>query len=442
MIQTFHIETFGCQMNELDSEKVAGALIFQGLQPVHHVKDADLVILNTCSVREKAVQKILSRLGELRPLKKQKKDLVVAVMGCVAQQEGDHLIQKSTVVDLVVGTHQIHHLAALLDDFQGTRKPLVLTDQEKGLEPAEHEHIFRKAKYRAYVSIQEGCNKYCSFCIVPFTRGREKNRPSQLILNEIKMLANEGCLEIILLGQNVNSYLDPSTPSLEFCELLRQICSIPGIRRVRFTSPHPADFNSTIVKVIEDNPVLCNQIHLPLQSGSTEVLSKMRRGYTQEDYLKLVSEIQSSSRIIELSTDIIVGFPGETENDFQKTMQVIEEVRFNSIYSFLYSPRPFTTAAKMKDPIPTEQKKEWLQHLQKRQKEIQLVKNNQYLHKTVEVLVDGFGRQEQQLSARTTENICVNFHCFKPIIGNFVNVFIKESYAHSLIGEYNYMENN
>ncbi len=437
MIRTYYIETFGCQMNELDSEKISGALLFQGYRPVGHSEDADLVIFNTCSVREKAVQKILSRLGEIKPLKKKRKDMVVAVMGCVAQQEGAHLITRSPVVDLVVGTNQIHNLSNILEDFQQKGEPSVFTGVEKSVEPAEHEHISRKEIFRAYISIQEGCNKFCSFCIVPYTRGREKNRPSPLILDEIKRLSEEGCLEVILLGQNVNSYRDPSPYGLSFNQLLEKIASIQGIRRVRFTSPHPADFDLGIIQVMEAHPAICNQVHLPLQSGSSRILELMRRGYTQEDFLHLVDSIKSSSRKIEVSTDIIVGFPGETEEDFLETMKVLETAGFSSVYSFVYSSRPFTMAARMEDPVPMEEKKNWLQALQNKQKKIQFDNNQRYLGSFSEVLVDGLGRQEKQLSGRNTENICVNFITEKDLIGQMVILNIKECYAHSLIGEYN-----
>lgn len=435
MMPRFYIETFGCQMNELDSEKISGLLMDAGYMPELDLEEADIFLINTCSVREKAVQKVLSRLGEIRRWKEAGTDRVVAVLGCLAQQEGKELLKKAAMVDIVTGTHQLSRFPEQLNQFFSEKIRLIRTDFLSDQEPAEYSHIHRQNPFQAQISIQEGCNKFCSFCIVPYTRGREKNRSSGLILDEVRKLADEGYVEIILLGQNVNSYRDPSPENRTFSQLLTSVASIPGIRRVRFTSPHPADFDQDLLEAIADIPVLCNQIHLPMQSGSTEILTKMRRGYTAEDYRCLVDRIRNLPRNIEISTDIIVGFPGETDQDFQRTLSLLEYTRFNSVFSFLYSPRPFTRALEYPDSIPMEEKKKRLICLQQVQKNIQLDKNKGMLGKTVEVLVDGSGRYEGQFCGRTTENISVNFLATKEDIGKFLKINIKEIFANSMIGD-------
>lgn len=434
----FYIETFGCQMNSLDSEKVAGLLTARGMQKAARIQDADVVFFNTCSVREKAHHKVLSRLGELKPLKRKKPDLIVGVLGCVAQQEGKKLIKKAGIIDIVTGPQKLHRIPAMVDQVIEEGGPIIETHFEKGPMPVEVDAILRESAFRANVTIQEGCDKFCTFCIVPYTRGREKNRPSRAILNEIRRLADHGYVEVILLGQNVNSYRDPSSRALAFHELLSEVGQVPGIRRVRFTSPHPSDFNEKTLKVINETPSICNQLHLPLQSGSNRVLASMNRGYTREEYLEKVRMAQDSPRSISISTDLIVGYPGEREEDLEDTLDLMTRVRYHQVYSFVYSPRPLTAAKREPDDIPLVEKKRRLEILQKLQKEIQFNINQRYLQDTLEVLVEGPSRTGRQLMGRTSENVCVNFEAptNEPCVGKFMKVHIQEAHAHSLKGEW------
>lgn len=435
-MKKFYIETFGCQMNELDSEKVAGLLSRSGMHPSPEIRDADIILYNTCSVREKAVQKVLSRLGELKALKKRKPDMIVAVLGCVAQQEGQNLIKRAPIIDMVTGPQKIYRIPSMIERIIREGGPLVETDFEKGPLPAEIDAVLRESSFRAKVTIQEGCDKFCTFCIVPFTRGREKNRPSHRILEEVCSLADHGYVEILLLGQNVNSYIDPSPRGMTFAELLREVGCVNGIRRVRFTSPHPSDYNEEILRVINEVPTVCNQVHLPLQSGSTTVLARMKRGYTREEYLRKVEMTQMSVRPVSISTDLIVGFPGESQEDFEQTLDVMGKVCYNQVYSFVYSPRPYTASIRMVDDVPLEEKKRRLAVLQESQNRIQLAINSSYLYKTVEVLVEGPARSHNQLVGRTSENVCVNFEGSLNLAGQFVEISIGEAYAHSLRGNW------
>jgi tRNA-2-methylthio-N6-dimethylallyladenosine synthase len=433
-MNTYYIETFGCQMNELDSEKIAGLLQRRGLISSPKITDADLILFNTCSVREKAAQKVLSRLGTLKELKRRKPGIVVAVLGCVAQQEGERLVKMAPVVDIVTGPQKLYRIPAMIDLFRNQGGPLVDVDTEKGPSPREIDAVLRESPFRAKVTIQEGCDKFCTFCIVPYARGREKNRPSQAILNEVRALADNGYIEILLLGQNVSSYKDPSPDNLSFATLLSAVGSVPGIRRVRFTSPHPSDFTTDVLEVMCEIPAICNQIHMPLQSGSSSVLKRMRRGYTRERYLQQIEVIRKASTKIEISTDIIVGYPAESNEEYNDTLSILRLVNYNQVFSFCYSERPDTVASRYADDVPIEEKKRRLELLQREQHDIQLSNNSRYLGKILEVLVEGNSKTRGLMTGRTTENVCVNFPGSTDLIGRFQDIEIQEVHAHSLKG--------
>jgi tRNA-2-methylthio-N6-dimethylallyladenosine synthase len=434
MARRFLIETFGCQMNEHDSEKIAGLLAHRGMIPVHRVEDADLFLLNTCSIREKAAQKVYSRLGEVKRRKNPRKDFVIGVVGCVAQQEGSELLRRAPYVDLVVGTHMYHALPDLLDEIDSDRAQKVAVGLLNESPPVEIDSVLRRDAFRASVTIMEGCNKQCSFCVVPHTRGKERNREARLILDEIGRLGEQGYLEILLLGQTVNSYRDPARPRFRFADLLCRVAEVPGIERVRFTSPHPRAFDLKTVEVIAGNQRICDQVHLPVQSGSTAVLKRMRRQYSREWFLELIEKFNRSGRSIRFSTDIIVGFPGETEKDFEATLSLISQVRFESIFSFKYSPRPHTESFAWPDDVPEQEKSRRLAVLQSLQREIQLdLHRKRYLGQTFRILTEGTARDGVQRCGRTTTNKIVNFvGDDRP--GTFADVLITETGPNSLIG--------
>lgn len=436
-VQNFFIETFGCQMNLHDSEKIAGLLAQRGMVPVSSAEAADLFLLNTCSVREKAVQKVYSRLGELKKRKSSDPNFLIGVVGCVAQQEGEDMVSKAPFVDLVVGTHMIHALPDLLEEIQESHRPSprVSTEFLPDRSPVEISEVARQSPFRANITIMEGCNKHCSFCIVPHTRGKERNRPASLILEEIRRAVDQGYVEVLLLGQTVNSYRDPGAPRLRFAELLSQAARIPGVKRLRFTSPHPREFRESTLGVMAEMENICNQVHLPLQSGSTAVLKRMRRHYSREEYLHLVDRFRNCGRDMALSTDMIVGFPGETSEDFEQTLSLVKEVQFESMFSFKYSPRPFTEAHSWGEDVPEDEKRKRLMALQSLQREIQLrIHREKYLGRDFEVLVEGTARDGVQRFGRTTSNKIVNFPGEeKP--GTFTQVRIAQIGPNSLCGQ-------
>lgn len=439
MVRRFFIETFGCQMNEHDSEKIAGLLAQRGMIPVSSPQEANLFLLNTCSVREKAAQKVYSRLGEIKRHKQSERDFIIGVVGCVAQQEGEAMVRKAPFLDLVVGTHMYHALPDLVERIEQERSrpgslPQVETRFLDSPSPVEIEAVLRPSGFRASLTVMEGCNKHCSFCIVPYTRGKERNRPSALILEEARRLAEQGCLEILLLGQTVNSYKDPANPRFKFADLLFRVASLPGIRRLRFTSPHPREFDDDTIAVIGETESICNQVHLPVQSGSDLVLKRMRRQYRREAYLELVDKFRRCGRPVALSTDVIVGFPGESEEDFAQTLSLVQSVCYESMFSFKYSPRPYTEAYQWADDVPDSEKTRRLMLLQQVQREIQLELHQQrYLGQTLEVLVEGTARDGRHRCGRTTTNKVVNFPG-RQRPGDFVRVLITEVGPNSLRG--------
>lgn len=431
----FFIETFGCQMNEHDSEKIAGLLSHRGMVPAQSAEEADLFILNTCSVREKAAQKVYSRLGELKSRKRQSDRFIIGVVGCVAQQEGAEMVRKAPFVDLVVGTHMYHSIPDLLDEIDSTGQGKVATDFLPDQPPVEIASVTRQTNFRAAITIMEGCNKHCSFCIVPYTRGKERNRPARIILDEVRKAADQGFTEVLLLGQTVNSYRDPEHPRTRFADLLGAVAQVPGIKRVRFTSPHPRAFDDRTIQVIAENPTICDQVHLPLQSGSNRVLKRMRRQHTREWYLDLVEKFQSAERPIRLSTDVIVGFPGESDADFEQTLEIVKQVEFESMFSFKYSPRPFTEASTWEDDVPENEKARRLMALQQLQRGIQLrLHRERYLGRVFTLLVEGPARDGVNRCGRTTTNKIVNYPGNEEP-GQSIDVRICAVGPNSLLGE-------
>ncbi len=431
--RTFYIETFGCQMNVHDSEKVAGVLLQRGYRPVDTPEVASLVLYNTCSIREKAAQKVFSRLGQFKAGQDEGK--LIGVLGCVAQQEGEQIFERAPWVSLVCGSASYRNLPGLLAELEAGNRRVTGLDTDTD-ETFETEITRRDNPFRAYLTIMEGCDKSCAYCVVPYTRGPERSRTSASILAEIRQLADLGYSEIQLLGQTVNSYRDPSPRHMSFAELLVAVAEVPGIRRVRFTTSHPSDFHADIVQAIEAHPALCDHIHLPVQSGSTRVLRAMRRTYTRQEYLEKIALIRGARRPISVTTDIIVGFPGETETDFEETLSLLDLTQYDGVFSFKYSPRPNTPALTMADPIPEEEKGRRLVVLQEKQRQIQTARNEALVGQTFEVLVDGQSRKENQWAGRASSNRVVNFTSPRAgLLGQYVEVQVTRAGPNSLVGE-------
>jgi tRNA-2-methylthio-N6-dimethylallyladenosine synthase len=431
----FYLETFGCQMNVHDSEKVIGTLVHEGYSQVESVEEADLVLYNTCSIRDKAEQKVFNRLNDYKKFQKQGKKF--GVLGCVAQQEGEQIFERAPYVSLVAGSASYRNLPQMLVQLEaGNQRVTGLDDRQTDL-TFETEFTARTNQHRGYITIIEGCDKFCAYCVVPYTRGKERSRTSDSVLAEARRMAETGYTDIQLLGQNVNSYRDPSG-SRTFAELLTAVGEIPGIRRVRFTTSHPRDFTKDIVDAIEAQPTLCDHVHLPVQSGSSRVLQAMLREYTREQYLERIAWMKASRRYISLTTDIIVGFPGETDADFAETMSLLEEVGYDAVFAFKYSPRPNTPAIHMEDSIPEEVKSKRLTHLLDRQREIQRVNYQRHVGELAEVMVESRNDARQQMIGRHSQNKTVNFTTqalIQPAIGSYVKVNIQRVQPNSLVGE-------
>ena len=434
MAKKFFIETFGCQMNELDSEKIAGNLQHAGMEPAGDAAGADVIILNTCSVREKAVQKVYARLGEIKRWKKSRQDLIIGVAGCMAQLEGNRLLKKAPHVDVLAGPQKGHLMSTLVSRAEETRAPAVDLRMDDDPESLETSHVLRESRWRAGITISEGCDRSCSFCVVPFTRGRQRDRESGNILREATETVGQGYIELVLLGQTVNAYRDPSPAGLTFAGLLRNLASIRGLERIRFTSPHPNYFDDELLDVIVSCPQVCNHVHLPVQSGSDRMLRAMRRGYTRNKYLETVDRIRRAESAIAISTDIIVGFPGETADDFGNTLRLLDEVQYDCVFSFKYSPRPNTAALILSDNVADEEKRERLKILQEQQKLIQCNKNAAFLGHRVGVLAEGGARANFRLSGRMSNNRIVNFDGPDSLLGSIVSVEVTGFSANSLKG--------
>jgi len=430
--RSFYIETFGCQMNVHDSEKVIGVLLSRGYHQVNSPAAADLVFYNTCSIREKAAQKVFSRLGDFRGALGEEK--IIAVLGCLAQQEGEKIFRRAPWVRMVCGSASYRKLPEMLAELEAGGRRVTGLDLDTD-ETFETEITRRDNPFRAYVTIIEGCDYACSYCVVPHTRGPQRSRTSASVLDEVRHLADSGYSEVQLLGQTVNSYRDPSPRKMNFPQLLRSVAEIPGIRRVRFTTSHPNDFTREIVEAIDATPALCDHIHLPVQSGSSRILKSMLRTYTRDEYLEKISWIRSARRPISVTTDIIVGFPGETETDFADSLSLLDEVGYDGVFSFTYSPRPNTSAKDMPDAVPETDKGRRLAAIQQRQREIQTARNRSLLQQTFEVLVDGRHESRGQWSGRTTCNRIVNFTSHEQnLLGQYRCVQITDAGPNSLIG--------
>jgi tRNA-2-methylthio-N6-dimethylallyladenosine synthase len=434
MARKFFIETFGCQMNELDSEKIAGNLQHHGMEPAQNASSADIIILNTCSVREKAVQKAYARLGEVKQLKNQRRDLLVGVVGCMAQLEGKQVLKKAPFIDVLAGPQKSHAMGKLLEKAAEGAAPAVDLRMNEEPELLESSFILRDSQWSAGVTIGEGCDRQCSYCVVPFTRGKQRDRESLHILSEVEGLVAEGYREIMLLGQAVNAYQDPSPARLTFASLLRRLAEIEGLDRIRFASPHPVHFGPDLIEAVASVPKICNQVHLPVQSGSDRILKAMNRGYSREQYLDIIFKLRNSTRPMAISTDIIVGFPGETEEDFRDTMSLLDQVQYDGIFSFKYSPRPNTKALDLGDDVSDEEKRARLAFLHDRQKLIQYNRNAAFVGQKFEVLVDGKARSRFQLSGRLTNNKIVNFDGPENLLGQIVWVEVTGFSANSLKG--------
>ncbi|MEW6624715.1 MAG: tRNA (N6-isopentenyl adenosine(37)-C2)-methylthiotransferase MiaB [Bacillota bacterium] len=431
------ILTYGCQMNERDSEVIEGYLDNLGYCPAENERDADLILLNTCCVREKAELKVFGKLGQLKKLKEINPDLIIGICGCMTQQEEVfHKIKTNApYVDLIFGTHNVHQLPRLISQVEEGNDPVYEIWETEG-EIVEGLATKRKDKVKAYVNISYGCNNYCTYCIVPYVRGRERSRRPEKIIEEINSLAEEGYKEVMLLGQNVNSYGKDLSIGVDFADLLIEVDKIKKIDRVRYMTSHPKDFSEKLVKTIPKCQKVCEHYHLPIQAGSNYILRKMNRGYTREQYIELIERIRDSSHNCAVTSDIIVGFPGETEDDFKKTLDIITMVRFDVVYSFAYSSRRGTLAEKMKDQIPLDEKKQRLQKLMDVQNEISLDINNKLVGKTVEVLVEGKSKFNcSKMTGRTRTNKIVNFEGDETLIGQLINVKLIQAQTWNLTGE-------
>jgi tRNA-2-methylthio-N6-dimethylallyladenosine synthase len=461
-------------MNVHDSEKVVGTLVQQGYRQVETVEQADLILYNTCSIRDKAEQKVFHRLADYKKLQAEGKRF--GVLGCVAQQEGEKIFERAPHVSLVCGSASYRKLPEMLVQLESVRGIASHPSRkERGLDGApshgavvrgsgltardsqliritglddrqtdqcfETEFTARNNPHRGYITIIEGCDKFCAYCVVPFTRGKERSRTSGSVLAEARQMADLGYTEIQLLGQNVNSYKDPAGKSASrksFAELLAAVGEVPGIKRVRFTTSHPRDFERDIVAAIDAVPTLCDHVHLPVQSGSTRVLNAMQRLYTRDQYLERIAWMRSARREIAITTDVIVGFPGETEAEFEETLALLDEVGFDAIFSFKYSPRPNTPAVSLEDAIPDAEKARRLEVLMLRQKDIQITKHSKLLRSIVEVMVEAYNQPRGQWVGRTSQNKIVNFTASAgagPNVGAYAQVVVTACFPNSLAGE-------
>ncbi|HHW55332.1 MAG: tRNA (N6-isopentenyl adenosine(37)-C2)-methylthiotransferase MiaB [bacterium] len=431
----YHIRTYGCQMNERDSETLAGILADLGYTRTASVEEADLILFNTCCVRETAERKIYGRLNELRPLKKKRPDLLIGVGGCMAQKDKERVLTKAPHVDFVFGTHNIQELPELISKAAALSEPLVQV-WEEGQVPLVDLPAQREGKLKAYVTITYGCTNFCTYCIVPYVRGKERSRPPQDIIQEVTELAQEGYKEVTLLGQNVNTYGRDLGKGVSFAQLLREVNQVEGIQRIRYTTSHPRDFTAEIIAAVRDCDKVCEHFHLPIQAGSNRILQRMNRGYTREEYLQLVERIREEVPDCSITTDIIVGFPGEEEEDFAATLDIVRQVRFDNAFTFVFSPRSGTPAAKMKEQVPEDVKKERLNRLMELQDRISRDINEELRGKELEVLVEGTSKKEEKiLTSRTRTNKLVLFPGEEDLMGELVTVRITRPQTWNLYGE-------
>ena len=438
MAQKLHIKTWGCQMNEYDSSKMADLLLnTHGLELTEEAEEADVLLLNTCSIREKAQEKVFHQLGRWKNLKKNKPNLVIGVGGCVASQEGAHIRERAPYVDIVFGPQTLHRLPEMINQIRGGKSSVVDVSFPE-IEKFDRLPEPRAEGPTAFVSIMEGCNKYCSFCVVPYTRGEEVSRPVDDILFEIAQLAEQGVREVNLLGQNVNAYRGPTFDGeiCSFAELLRLVAAIDGIDRLRFTTSHPIEFTDDIIDVYRDPPELVSFLHLPVQSGSDRILTMMKRNHTALEYKSIIRKLRKVRPDIQISSDFIVGFPGETDQDFEDTMNLIAQVNFDMSFSFIYSARPGTPAADMPDDVTEEEKKQRLYLLQERINQQAAQFSRRMLGTEQRVLVEGPSKKDiMELTGRTETNRIVNFKGTPDMIGKFVDIKITDVWTNSLRGD-------
>jgi tRNA-2-methylthio-N6-dimethylallyladenosine synthase len=436
MTKFYHIITFGCQMNEHDSEKLAGLLEAEGYQPTTELERADVILLNTCCIRQKAEQKALSFLGRLKVLKEKRPELIIGLCGCLAQSQGADILRRTPQLELVLGTHNLQRLPQLLKEVASRRKPRLELGQQPLPLSAEPPPVSRNNPYQAWVAIMEGCDNYCTYCVVPYTRGRERSRPPGDILAEVRRLADNGCKEITLLGQNVNSYGKNLNNGIDFPRLLERLNQIPGIQRIRFVTSHPKDLSPALVQSMARLSKVCEHLHLPLQSGSDRVLQAMNRGYTLEEYLGKVRLLRELIPEISITTDIIVGFPGETEEDFEQTLKAIELAQFDSLFSFIYSDRPHTAALKLDHKVPRRLSQQRFQRLIRLQEEIARCRRRLEIGRQEEVLVEGPSKTDPgRLTGRTRSNKLVHFAGSLELTGKLIQVRITRAGKHSFQGE-------
>lgn len=427
----FYVRTFGCQMNVHDSEKIAGIFSESGYQEADGSNNADIIVLNTCSIREKAEQKFYSELGRLKKAKEYNPDLKIAVAGCIAQQERETLFKRFPYVDFVFGPNNIDNLQNWID---GNSTRTALKDNSE-----YHTKILpvkREGQVRAWISIMYGCDNFCSYCVVPYTRGRERSRPMNDICSEVESLAESGFKEVTLLGQNVNSYGRKSHENIDFTDLLYKLHDINSMQRIRFVTSHPRDFSEKLICAIKDLPKICEHLHLPIQAGSDKILESMNRGYTYNNYKRKIDLLRTAIPDIAITTDIIVGFPGESEEDFNQTMNALSEIEYDGIFAFKYSKRPGTRAIELPDHVDENIKSDRLGNILEFQEEITYRKNKQLEGHDAEILVDGIsGSDANKMTGRTTTNKIVNFYGDSELIGQLVKVRILEAKPHSLYGE-------
>lgn len=433
-MKKLYLRTFGCQMNVADSELMAQVLAGEYFL-TQRAEEADLYLINTCAIRRKAEEKVLSLLGSLKGLKKRRPQLILGVGGCVAQQEGERLLKMAPHLDLVFGTHGIYRLPEMVRAAAAGRR-LVEVELQPGF-PVLPQRKWSPKPAKALVTIMKGCDNFCSFCVVPYVRGREESRPPSAIAAEIADFLAAGGKEVTLLGQNVNSYGRGLPEPITFSDLLRRVCALPDLARLRFATSHPRDLSADLLSLFGDLPPLCEHLHLPVQSGSNRVLEAMNRGYTREQYLEKVARLRQSCPGIHISTDLIVGFPSETEADFGQTLDLMAQAAFAQAFSFKYSPRPQTRAAALPDQVPEDIKAERLARLQARQDELTIKAHERLVGRTEEVLVEGFSkRTPTQLCGRLRTNQVVNFQGPRHLVGHLAQVHLTEAHPHSLKGRW------
>lgn len=437
MNKKVYIKTWGCQMNEYDSSKITDLLKLHGYKIVQKAENADILLLNTCSIREKAQEKIFHQLGRWKEFKKNNPKLIIGVGGCVASQEGKKIFVRANYVDIVFGPQTLHFLPKMINKVFSFGKAVINVSFKYKIEKFDYFPEPQVNHCTAFVSIMEGCNKYCSFCIVPYTRGKEISRPCKDILLEISQLAKKGVKEVNLLGQNVNAYhsITDDFKVCNFSKLLRLVASIKNIERIRFTTSHPSEFTDDIIDVYLDTPKLVSFLHLPVQSGSNNILKRMKRSYTVSDYKKIIQKLTNIRPNIQISSDFIVGFPGESNYDFQQTMELISEINFDNSYSFVYSSRPGTPASKIPDKVPEIEKKKRLHILQNRIKQQSDNWSKKMLGTVQKILVEGISKKNiMEFYGRTENNRVVNFEGSPDMIGNFIDIKIIDIYKNSLRG--------